>query len=123
MLRLPLLRILAALTGGLGAIACNHPTACTANYVYGLTIYVSDRTSQASLVDNQTLVVARDGVFADTAIAFGGVFNAAGERPGLYTVTAERAGYQKWTQPNVRVRADECHVQPVDLHARLEALP
>ena len=123
MLRQPLLRTLSILTAGLGAIACDHPTVCTANYVYGLAIYVSDRTSQVSLVDNQTIVVVRDGSFADTAVAFAGVFNAAGERPGVFTVTAERVGYQKWTQSNVRVTADECHVRPVDLHARLEASP
>jgi hypothetical protein len=104
-------------------VACDQPTVCTANYVYGLAIHVSDRATQISLVDNQTIVVASEGAFADTAVAFAGVFNAAGERPGVYTVTAERSGYQKWSQGNVRVRADDCHVQPVDLHARLDASP
>jgi hypothetical protein len=95
-------------------IACKTPTvACTANYVYGLAIYVSDRTTQVSLVDNQTTVVAREAGFADTAVVFNDVFNAAGERPGVYTVAVERAGYQSAAQTNVRIGAAECHVRTV----------
>jgi hypothetical protein len=101
--------------------ACRMPDMCTLNYVYGLNIYVSDRSTQASLVDGSTVVVASDGSFVDTVTAFAGTFNTAGERPGRYTVTAERLGYQKWTQANVVVRDDGCHVEPVSLHARLQA--
>ena len=106
----------------LGAISCRAPDDCTLNYVYGLNVYVSDASTQGSLVDGGTVVVAADGSFADTATAFAGTFNAAGERPGRYTVTAERLGYQKWTQSNVVVRSDGCHVEPVSLHARLQVV-
>jgi hypothetical protein len=118
------MRTVLILVGSLSVFGCKSPVAaCTANYVYGLAIYVSDRTTQVSLVNDQTRVVVREGTFVDTAVAFNGVFNAAGERPGLYTVTVERAGYHSATQSHVRVSAGECHVRTVGLHIRLDVLP
>jgi hypothetical protein len=104
----------------LGLASCSAPNDCTLPYIYGLSVYVSDRTTQAGLVDGQTVVVATDGVFVDTATSLAGTFKAAGGRPGRYTVTAERIGYQKWTQANVVVRMDGCQLEPVSLHARLQ---
>jgi hypothetical protein len=103
----------------LGALACRAPDDC-AGFAYGLNVYVSDRNTQIGLVDVQTVVVANDGSFLDTATLENGTFNAADGRPGHYTVTAERAGYQKWTQSNVVVRSEGCHIAPVSLHARLQ---
>jgi hypothetical protein len=110
------------LLGACSVVGCRAPDDCTLNYLYGVHVYVSDRTTQISLVVPGTLVVATDGSFSDTATTFGGTFDLAGERPGRYTVTAERAGYQKWTQSNVVVRSDWCHVIPVSLHARLQPI-
>lgn len=49
----------------------------------------------------------------------GGQLAAAGERAGTYTVTIGHAGYASFTQTNVVVNRDACHVIPVKLEARL----
>ena len=118
-----MLNLMRAVSFGLvvAVFGCERPTLCTLNFVYGLNVYVSDRVTQFSLVDPGTLVVATDGAFADTATAFAGTFQAAGERPGRYAVSVERSGYQKWSQSNVQIESDGCHVEPVSLHARLDA--
>jgi hypothetical protein len=42
------------------------------------------------------------------------------ERAGNYTVTVQKPGYRSWTQANVRVTADRCHVRTVELRADLQ---
>ena len=104
----------------LSVASCRTPNDCTLPFVYGLSVYVSDRNTQLGLVDGQTVVIATDGGFVDTATAYAGTYQAAGGRPGRYTVTAERIGYQKWTQANVVVRMNGCQLESVSLHARLQ---
>jgi hypothetical protein len=45
------------------------------------------------------------------------------ERPGTYTVTVDKPGYQQWKQERVRVRDGSCHVQTVTLQANLVRAP
>jgi len=69
-------------------------------------------------------IIARDGVFADTAehpfAAYDGPYSLARERAGTYTVTVEQQGYRLWSRPGVRVTRDECHVRTVSITARLQ---
>ena len=45
--------------------------------------------------------------------------SAAHERPGTYTVTVSKPGYRDFTQSNIVVGADVCHVITVQITARL----
>jgi hypothetical protein len=102
--------------------ACEHPTVCTAEFVYGLTVTVSDSATTVPLVDG-TVVVVRDGAFVDSVRAtVGNNFISAGERAGVYSVLAHHAGYRDWIASGVRVTRGSCHVVPVGLTARLQRL-
>ena len=109
---------LALLTG-----ACRSPlVACNLNLVYGLTIVVTDSATGTPLTGAATIVEVRDGAYVDTLPDFGNEYSGAGERPGTYSVTVQRLGYRVWSRDGIRVREDECHVIPVRVTARLQAL-
>jgi hypothetical protein len=119
--------------GGLGVLAgigCRRAgpsdVICTADFRYGMSIYVRDSASGAGLASGSTVIV-RDGSFVDSLTtafpgsqAADGPFVSAGERAGNYTVTVRRAGYRTWIQAGIVVKADECHVIPVQVVARLQ---
>jgi hypothetical protein len=63
--------------------------------------------------------LARDGPFVEQLQSFGGQLSGAFEREGTYDVWVTAPGYQTWLRENVTVGADECHVIPVRLTARL----
>lgn len=112
--------------------------ACTAESVPGLSVRVLDAATGAPLACSAVLV-ARDRGFTDSVSVAtwlgrppsdttgtcalwpaADVLSAAHERPGVYEVRVERAGYRPWTRTGVRVTADRCHVRTVHLDARLE---
>ena len=47
----------------------------------------------------------------------------ANEHAGLFTVTVTKSGYRDWTKSDVRVTADECHVNTTKLTALLQPAP
>lgn len=110
--------------------ACRTPIssrACTANYVFGLSVTVVDSTTGGPPAS--ALLIARNGAFVDSvgprepvSYVTGPflVLDAAGEREGTYDVTVRAQGYRNWTRTGVRVTAGECHVHPVALTARLQ---
>ena len=114
---------------GVSGIACRGGATeifCTAEFRYGMTIYVRDSVSGADLAAGSTVVV-RDGSFVDSLTtpfpasgSTGGTFASAGERAGTYTVTVRRAGYQTWTKSGVVVTGGVCHVNHTDVIARLQ---
>lgn len=106
----------------IGACATDQ-IVCTASFAYGISVQVQDSVSGAAAASGARLVL-RDGAYVETVDqSLGGVsLSGAGERPGLYSVTVEKTGYHDWTRTNVRVTADECHVQGVSLTARLQPL-
>lgn len=72
-------------------------------------------------------MIVRDGEYADSATYMLYDTNkgpmwwaaAAPERAGNYTVTVRAPGFREWTQTNVRVNRDPCHVHPVVLYPEL----
>ena len=119
----------AALAIGCQAIT-GRDTVCTTDVLPGLVISVLDSATREPLGPG-TLIVVRDGAYADTARAFlphgvGGEaqrFAFAFERRGTYDVTVERSGYRTWRRNGVRVSGDECHVRTVELTALLQRAP
>ena len=128
--RLPLL-VLGIVSTSVGLANCGRPAgpgitdgiACTAVFVYGLTVIATDNLGHEEA--RGIVGIAREGTYADTLHGFadstGHVASlyGVGERPGTYTVTLEKPGYKTWTQTGVRITSDVCHVRTVTLHAHL----
>jgi hypothetical protein len=106
----------------LGAAGCRADSphdpdelACTAQFVYGLTVTVQDVDSSQRICDAE--VVAVDGSYRKTLQAFGPpescTYPGAGERPGVYELRASKAGFRLASVADVRVGSDPCHVIPV----------
>lgn len=107
----------------LPASACNiDPIACTAQSVPAVAVTVRD-SAKGTLVGRGARILAKEGAFADTALGTNTcdcLYSLARERPGIYTMTVEQQGYCIWSQPNVSVGRDVCHVQTASLTARLQ---
>ena len=104
--------------------ACKEPLAiCNYNFVYGLTILVTDSATGSPLGGAETIVEIREGTYVDTLLELSGVgeYSGAGERAGTYSVKVQRVGYRVRQIEGVRVREDECHVIPVRVDVRLQA--
>ena len=114
--------------------ACRFPFApidrvCTAELRFGVVVRVTDSVTARPAASGSTLVI-REGTYVDSMsipaarpdldeLTFGG----AGERAGTYTVTVTKSGYRPWTRTGVRVTKGECHVNQVQLEARLQPAP
>jgi hypothetical protein len=111
--------LLALLTGCRDST--NASPVCTMIFVYGLSVEVRDAVTGAGIAAG-AVVVARDGTYSET-LESGPVdsvaVHGAGERAGTYTITVTRPGYAGWSSPPVTVTADQCHVLPVLVTARL----
>ena len=115
-----------ALAGGACDLLDSDPALCTDEFVYGLHVTVQDSVTGAPAASGAQLI-ARDGAYADTVTVppaaedpDNWVLQAAGERPGVYTVTVRKAGFLAWERTGVVVTADDCHVRTVELTARLQ---
>ncbi len=124
-MRKTFLLLLAAIPAGCDIVA---PRVCTTNAVPALSVYVRDSASGASVVLGAT-VIARSGTYMDsvTVDSIGRPpadfpVALASEHPGYFDVTVRQAGYRDWLRRNVRVSADDCHVQTVTLTALLQPL-
>lgn len=113
----------------LGLSACDllAPPVCTTEAVPSITVDVRDAATHAPAAAGAN-GYAREGSFrvdllvpdrALDALTMYGPF----ERPGTYSVVVEKAGYQRWTKENVRVRKGECHVETARLQADLQPEP
>jgi hypothetical protein len=112
----------------LSSVGCSGPTSvvCTAEFRYGLSVYVKDSQTGAAIASGASLV-ARDGSFKDSVgypsarpdlDAF--PLLSAGERAGTYQITVSRLGYAPWSRSDIRITGNECHVNPVSLTALLQ---
>ena len=115
---------LGAVVFGALLTACeDSPTICNYNLVYGLTVVVIDSVTGTPLVGPETIVEATDGAYVDTLEQVSATeYSDARERPGTYSVKVQRQGYRVWQTNGIRVREGECHVSPVRVDARLQAL-
>jgi hypothetical protein len=96
--------------------------ACTAQFVYGLAVTVQDVASGQRICDAD--VVAVDGSYRETLRPFGPsescTYSGAGERAGVYELSASKTGFRLASVAGVRVASDPCHVIPVPVTMALE---
>ena len=117
-------RVLGALLLPVAGSACGlvESIDCTLELRYSITLTVVDSVSGSAVPDSLTAWATADA-FADT-VRVSGEIGARGvafgeERPGTYAVGVEAPGYLPWRAEGVVVTADECHVRPVALTARM----
>jgi hypothetical protein len=112
----------------LAAVGCSgSPSAvCTMEFRYGLSVYVTDSLTGTAVASGASLV-ARDGAFKDSVSHPGDrpelnplPLLTAGERAGTYQISVSKPGYLPWSRSNVRITANECHVNPVSVTALLQ---
>ena len=109
------------------AAGCSGSTSplCTAEFRFGLSVYVNDSVTNAPIASGASLV-ARDGSFADS-VTFPSSrpdldalpLVSAGEREGTYQISVLKPGYLSWSRSNLLITRNECHVNPVRLTALL----
>lgn len=96
---------------------------CTPSIEPGITVTLSDARTGSPL-DGR--VVIQEKTFQETLRIQGAtpsgqtIYGGAFERPGLYTLTASKSGYQTAILKNVRVEKDTCHVKTRQLSIRLQ---
>lgn len=124
--RITLLACGVLLPAALSGCEIFDPGVCTTDVQPAILVQVRDAATQAPAASGATGVL-RDGSFSDIMQADPGEnaleLRGAEERPGTYTVTVDKPGYQQWTQDGVRVRDGGCHVQTVTLQANLVRVP
>jgi hypothetical protein len=102
---------------------------CTDDFRFGLNVTVVDSGTNAPPAS--AVLIARSGAFVDSVgpqtpvpMVQNGppvlLLSAAGEMPGTYDLTVRSPGYRDWTQAGIRVTANECHVDPKKVTARLQ---
>jgi hypothetical protein len=96
---------------------------CTTLFAYGISVRAVDASTGQPVTVGLTGTLSEGGYRETMQVFPTGELVGAGARAGTYVVSVTAAGYQPWTQSDVRVGADECHVQGVHLDARLTRLP
>ncbi len=84
---------------------------CTYNFVYGLAINFTEKTT-ANPINGNITIVAKDGNYEETLeISESNMsFYGAGERKGTYILTVTADNYKTFVSEPIIVTADECHV-------------
>jgi len=88
-----------------------------------LTVAVVDSATDGSVSADTVYISVEEGSYreavnaSDQEAARGVAF--VPEREGTYNVAVLALGYLYWEVDGIRVAADECHVRPVSLTARL----
>ncbi len=98
---------------------------CTTEAVPAISVSVIDEQTGDLMSCGATLeiqdtgfeetVTNEDSDTCDDTVPLEGAF----ERPGFYNLTVYKEGYEYWYEYNIEVREGECHVDTVDLEARL----
>jgi len=86
-------------------------TVCTTQFVYGLSVTVQDVKTGERFCDAD--ISATSDAYQERlqlGSLVGCVYLGAGERPGVYDLTANKPGYRPAVFNNIRVAADACHV-------------
>ncbi|RDK88619.1 carboxypeptidase-like regulatory domain-containing protein [Marinirhabdus gelatinilytica] len=102
--------------------ATEEPVSCTEEFVYGLSAQVHDAAT-GGIIPNGVTVVAQDGDYTETLDFVFDTHIGAGERPGTYTLTASKEGYETKMAGPITVSMDEdmCHVITQSVTIALEA--
>ncbi len=122
--------ILSACVAFLALTACSSSTptgvACTAIYVYGISLKVQNATTGAAITDSATVRIT-DGSYVESYNYLGpagqpasGILSAAGERAGSYSISIRKDGFAPYDTSGVTVTKDVCHVHPVEVVAKLQ---
>lgn len=100
-------------------------THCTPSIEPGITVTVSDFHTKLPLeakiiVSDQNFQeeLQLSAVTAAGEVVYGGVF----ERPGVYTISTFKDGYENSIVQNVEVTQGECHVMTRKIHIKLKPL-
>jgi hypothetical protein len=132
-----ILRSWHALAGAAGACAivaasCGSPTggadaACSNELRPAIEVDVFDARTGIPAAAGATVLLtgsAQDSVTAPStsgALVIAKVWYEDRVKAGSYSVTVRKPGYSDWTQSNIRVQSDQCHVRTFErLAARLE---
>jgi hypothetical protein len=107
----------------MASAAVSGACACDAVLIHGIGITIVDDET-GNPVEGDVTVIATDGSYSETVNPpfYPGVPRTvalAPERPGRYRVEIQAPGYVTFVMPSVLVRKDDCHVEPVQLTARL----
>ena len=116
----------------LGLAACTVPSdpnyGCTAVFVPGVTVTITDSLTGTIAGMTGAWAAAREGTYSDSAAALSLpsqlVVNLAGERVGTYVVSVGATGYKTQSTSGVTVvKPNSCHVKTVLINARLVRAP
>jgi len=96
--------------------------ACDAVLKAGIVLTIVDGATGNPI--EEATVIATEGSYSETvnlpsSPPAPGHAVLAFERPGTYRVEVQAPGYLPWVMSSVRVSRDDCHVQTVELTARL----
>ena len=112
----------------LGLAACAVPSdpnyGCTAVFVPGVTVTITDSLTGTIAGMTGAWAAAREGTYSDSASALSLpsqlVVNLAGERVGTYVVSVGATGYKTQSTSGVTVvKPNSCHVKTVLINAKL----
>jgi len=101
---------------------------CGAAVLRGIEVEVRDADTGTPAAEDAQGVIT-DGLYTESLrlVGWGSgptpsplVLGGADERPGTYTVTITKPGYQPWIRTGVQVIEGPCNVQTVRLQAQLE---
>src|SRR4051812_37193609 len=113
--------ILATALGG-----CHDTVVCPLILQNGVSVHVKDSVTGAFAASGAK-IVARSSTYGDSSALEAGHPESdsqtlgAAHRPGVYTVTVSKAGYQDWVRGNVSVTAaDKCELRNTELTALLQ---
>jgi hypothetical protein len=122
--------ILVACVAQLAVTGCSSSTptgvACTAIYVYGISLEVQNALTGARITDSAAVQVT-DGSYVESynylgpaSQPYSGVLSAAGERAGTYSISIRKNGFAPYDTTGIKVTRDLCHVHPVEVIANLQ---
>ena len=110
--------LLLALLGTACGVTEPQGVICTREFRYGVKATVTDAADGAPATEGLSGLLA-EGSYREEMEVGGNVLFGAGERAGLYELTITAEGYVTWTQNDIEVTADECHVDTVGLEVQL----
>ncbi|HSQ32724.1 MAG TPA: carboxypeptidase-like regulatory domain-containing protein [Gemmatimonadaceae bacterium] len=122
----------AAFACAIAAASCGSPTgggdiACSNDLRPAIEVDVFDARTGTPAAAGATVLLsgsAQDSVTAPStsgALVIAKVWYEDRVKAGSYSVTVRKAGYSDWTQSDIRVQSDQCHVRTFErLAARLE---